>query len=61
MNEVEQAQFLRGWKEKLQRPAWKEFINLTAQEKFAQFQAYRGAGFDAKQALELVIREGGKP
>ncbi|WP_264567132.1 hypothetical protein [Delftia acidovorans] len=42
------------------KPIWRDAISIAAQEKFAKFQAYRAAGFDAKQALELVIREGGQ-
>ncbi|WP_289241836.1 hypothetical protein [Delftia sp.] len=60
MDEVQRAQVLRAWKEGLTKPAWRDAINLVAQEKFAKFQAFRAAGFDAKQALELVIREGGQ-
>ncbi len=60
MDEVQQAQALRAWKELLTKPSWRDAISLAAQAKFAKFQAYRAAGFDAKQALELVIREGGQ-
>ncbi|WP_310637286.1 hypothetical protein [Delftia acidovorans] len=58
MDEVQRAQVLRAWKENIAKPIWRDAISIVAQEKFAKFQAYRAAGFDAKQALELVIREG---
>ncbi len=59
MSDVEQAKFLRELAERQARPAWRDLVRLMAQEKFAKFSAYRAAGFDAKQALELVIRENG--
>lgn len=56
-NEVTLAQTILRAKEMMASPAWRDLIKYTANEKFAKFQAYRLAGFDAKQALELVIRE----
>lgn len=57
-NEVKMAQVLKEWEDKMKQPAWLAMINLTAKEKFAKYQAYQRAGFDAKQALEMVIKEG---
>lgn len=56
-NDVNLAQAILRAKEMMASPAWRDLIKHTAQEKFAKFQAYRSAGFDAKQSLELVIRE----
>lgn len=56
-NEVQLAQTILRSREMMAMPSWRDLIKCVAQEKFAKFQAYRAAGFDAKQALELVIRE----
>ena len=58
--EVQMAQAVRALTENMKRPVWIDMVNCIAREKFAKFQAYQRAGFDAKQALELVIREGGQ-
>lgn len=60
MNEVQAAQAIKAISDNLKKPAFIELINLAAQEKFAKYQAFMRAGFGAKQALELVIREGEK-
>lgn len=56
-NDVTLAQAILRAKEQIASPAWRDLMKCVAAEKFAKFQAYRSAGFDAKQALELVIRE----
>ena len=58
--EVAMAQAVKTLGENMKRPVWLDFLNVMAREKFAKFQAYQRAGFDVKQALELVIREGGQ-
>lgn len=58
--EVQMAQAIKTATENMKHPAWFDMLNLMAREKFAKFQAYQRVGFDAKQALELVIREGGQ-
>ena len=56
-NEVQLAQTILRSREMMAMPSWRDLIKCLAEEKFAKFQAYRAAGFDAKQSLELVIRE----
>ena len=57
MDDVKMAMAVKEVADNMKRPVWIEFIELVAREKFAKFKAYQKAGFDAKQALELVIRE----
>ena len=57
IDNVKWAQELRNSAAIQANPAWRDQLRLIAEAKFAQFSAYRTAGFDAKQALELVIRD----
>ncbi|MBS0227687.1 MAG: hypothetical protein JSS23_03215 [Proteobacteria bacterium] len=57
-DEVKIARLIKEAQDHMKRPLWIELVELGAREKFAKFTAYKRAGFDAKQALELVIREG---
>ena len=51
------AQLVKQCEENMKRPAWLEMIQVVAKEKFIKYQAYQRAGFDARQSLELVIRD----
>ena len=56
-DDVKMAQEFKKIAENMKKPVWIDYLNIMASEKFAKFKAYQRAGFDAKQALELVIRE----
>lgn len=56
--EVKQAQAMKFLQDRLKQPAYLDAVRIIAQDKFLRFKAYLAAGFDAQQALELVIREG---
>ncbi|MBB6579611.1 hypothetical protein HNP33_003725 [Comamonas odontotermitis] len=56
-DEIKMAQEIKRITENMKKPAFIDLINIMANEKFAKFKAYQRAGFDARQALELVIRE----
>ena len=55
---VKIAKDVKQFRDRIQSPAVLELFSIMAQEKFAKYTAYVRAGFNHKQALELVIRDG---
>lgn len=56
MDEVKFAQEIKRMVDTMNRPAYSELMAISAKDAFMKYQSFMRAGFDAKQALELVIR-----
>ena len=57
--EVLVAQALKAMQDEMKMPRYSDALRLNAMHQFARFQAFEKAGFDERQALELVIRKAG--
>lgn len=58
-DQVKFAQALKAMQDEMKMPRYSDALRLNAMHQFARFQAFEKAGFDERQALELVIRRAG--